>query len=1023
MKRIIKIAGILLAGIFLALLVAPFVFKDKILAEIKKFANEQVNAKIDFRDVDVSFIKSFPEVSVAIKDIQVAGVDTFHGQNLLSAKDLILDFSLIPLFNSEAPKSIKYVSLEDANIDIVVLNDSLANYLISKPGGDTTGVSFSLEGYALKNCNLTYKDISLPLELELKGIQHEGSGDIASNVYDLNTTTTADSMTVVFDGFSYLKNVKTGLDAVFHIDLDKQLFELKDNSLFINQLKAKGNGSVQIIDKETMRITADLATLGNSFGELLSVFPYLSSFNTVKATGSATFAAKVLGDFNASQSKMPAFDLTLDIRNGAARYQGLDADIHQVNAFVKIKSTRSDMKDMEVDINKASVAVNQEKIAGSFKIRNGLTNPHITGNIKGGISLQNWRKAIPLPDLVQLQGKIQADLSFDATKADIDKENYAAIGFNGNALITDFVYQTKNNPVIRVSKAALGASPQKISIQTESINLGKSDLSVNGEILHPMAYFSEHKSITGKVNLTSQLLDLNEWTGEPAPKKEVQSVPAFLPDLSAYSFSKIDAKAQLKEIKYGNHTLKDLNGVATLGLENIDVKNFGLDLDGSLIQLQGKLANVYSWFTGSGILNGELSLKANKLDANAFMVKSEQTPMTEEQVVYKVPANVNLKMDAQIGQLKYTNMVLDKFVGNVNVENQTIFLSGLNAGTLGGKIGFDGLYDTRGDQPVFNVKIDLAKLEFGKAYNQFVTMKALAPLAAYINGVFNTTLVMEGKLGKGMIPDVSSLTVSGFIETLNGIIKGFAPLAAAGDKLGLKEVSQMELKDTRNWFEMKQGVIEIKEFTKNIAGIEVKGLGKHKVGGDMDYSFDLRIPRKMLSKNVVTGTVVKGLGFLEKEASRYGVNIAQGEFIDVRLLMGGKIKDPKITIKPLGTSGKSMQEELKEEAKAKLDKARDSIEKVVLKKKEELKDTIRSRAEEEVDKAKQKLEEKATDVVNETKDKVQKEVEKKLDTLVGKAVSDTLQKKAGEILKDKTGKDLEDVKNKVKNWNPFKKKN
>ncbi len=233
----------------------------------------------------------------------------------------------------------------------------------------------------------------------------------------------------------------------------------------------------------------------------------------------------------------------------------------------------------------------------------------------------------------------------------------------------------------------------------------------------------------------------------------------------------------------------------------------------------------------------------------------------------------------------------------------------------------------------------------------------------------------------------------------------------------------MELKDTRNWFEMKQGVIEIKEFTKNIAGIEVKGLGKHKVGGDMDYSFDLRIPRKMLSKNVVTGTVVKGLGFLEKEASRYGVNIAQGEFIDVRLLMGGKIKDPKITIKPLGTSGKSMQEELKEEAKAKLDKARDSIEKVVLKKKEELKDTIRSRAEEEVDKAKQKLEEKATDVVNETKDKVQKEVEKKLDTLVGKAVSDTLQKKAGEILKDKTGKDLEDVKNKVKNWNPFKKKN
>ena len=47
-------------------------------------------------------------------------------------------------------------------------------------------------------------------------------------------------------------------------------------------------------------------------------------------------------------------------------------------------------------------------------------------------------------------------------------------------------------------------------------------------------------------------------------------------------------------------------------------------------------------------------------------------------------------------------------------------------------------------------------MEFSKAYNQFITMKALAPIAAYINGVFNTTLVMEGKLGKGMVPDLST---------------------------------------------------------------------------------------------------------------------------------------------------------------------------------------------------------------------------------------------------------------------------
>ena len=1022
LKRVFKYLGFLILGLIIALLIAPFVFKDQILEEIKKFANESVNAEIDFKDVDVSFLRSFPEVSVEIQDLKVVGIDTFYGQNLVRAKSLALDFSLIPLFNKSAPKSIKYIGLTDADIDLLVLNDSLVNYLISKPSEDTTGVEFALEGYELNNCNLSYRDLTLPVEMHLRGVTHKGSGDIASAVYDLETSTQADSLSVVFDGFTYLKNVKAGLDADFHIDMDKLLFELKDNEIYINKLKARGNGSVQFVDDETMRINANLKTLGNNFGELISIFPYLSAYNTVNAKGSAAFSAVINGDYNGLKSIYPAFNLTLDIKNGSATYEGLDASISGVTALVNIKSTRQDMKDLEVTIDNAGLSVNQERITGNFKIRDGLTNARVTGNIKGGIKLENWKKALPLEGVEQLSGSISADLSFDARQSDIDKENYAAIGFNGTASANQLHYKSKDSPSVKVGSAMMTANPQKISLQTSAIQIGKSDLSLNGEVLHPMAYFSDNKNISGRVKVVSALMDMNEWnsTQSAAPSNDASS--AFMPDLSAYSYSHIDADVDFKEILYGNHTVKNLKGIATLGIENVDVKSFSMNMDGSDVAFNGKLANVYSWMTGKGMLNGDLNVKAGKLDANAFMTKSSDIPVQEEEVLFKVPADVNLQLNADIEQLKYTNMTLDHFSGKVLVQNQVIYMTGLQAGTLGGKIGFDGLYDTSTESPAFNVKLNLDKMEFNKAFNQFITMKALAPVAQYINGVFNTTLVMEGKLGKGMLPDLSSLTVSGFIETINGLIKGFAPLAAAGDKLGLKEVSQMEIKDTRNWFEVKNGVVEIKEFTKNISGIDVKGLGNHKLSGDMDYQFDLRIPRKMLSKNVVTGTAMKGLGLLEKEASKVGLNLAQGEFIDVRLTLGGRIKDPKIGIKPLGTSGKSMEQELKDEVKLKAAQARDSITKVVQQKKEELKDTLRSRAEEEVDKVKQKAEEKANEVLNEAKDKVKKEVENKIDTLVGKTVSDTLKKKAEEVLKNKTGKDVEDLKNKVKDWNPFKKK-
>ena len=49
-----------------------------------------------------------------------------------------------------------------------------------------------------------------------------------------------------------------------------------------------------------------------------------------------------------------------------------------------------------------------------------------------------------------------------------------------------------------------------------------------------------------------------------------------------------------------------MKGVASLGLENIDVKSLAMDVDGSKLQLSGKMAHVYSWFTNNGTLNGEL---------------------------------------------------------------------------------------------------------------------------------------------------------------------------------------------------------------------------------------------------------------------------------------------------------------------------------------------------------------------------------------------------------------------------------
>ena len=125
--------------------------------------------------------------------------------------------------------------------------------------------------------------------------------------------------------------------------------------------------------------------------------------------------------------------------------------------------------------------------------------------------------------------------------------------------------------------------------------------------------------------------------------------------------------------------------------------------------------------------------------------------------------------------MTYTDIDLKNFKGKLLVNNETVQLQGIESNVLSGKIQFDGLYNSKEEQPTFDTKIDLNNIQFNEAYQQFLTIKALAPIAKYIEGFFNTTLVFSGKMGQGMVPDFSSLNATGFIETLNTIhIKKFA---------------------------------------------------------------------------------------------------------------------------------------------------------------------------------------------------------------------------------------------------------
>ena len=172
----------------------------------------------------------------------------------------------------------------------------------------------------------------------------------------------------------------------------------------------------------------------------------------------------------------------------------------------------------------------------------------------------------------------------------------------------------------------------------------------------------------------------------------------------------------------------------------------------------------------------------------------------------------------------------------------------------------------------------------------------------------------------------------------------------------------------------------------------------------------------------MTGSLEKGLGMLEKEAAKLGVNIAQGENINLAINLVGTLTNPIMKITPVGSSGKNLQQEVKDEIGKNIEKAKDSIKTIINQKKQAIKDSLTSAANKEIEKIKEKGLSKAEEAAEIAKEKVKLEVESKIDTLIGKTVTDSLKKKAEDLLKGKKGKDVDQIKDKIKDWNPFKKK-
>jgi len=1032
-KRIFSTLLILIILIIGVAIAIPYFFKEEILVKIKEEANNTLNAKVDFADVDLSLLRSFPDFSFKMDKLSVVGIDDFEGINLVKAENIDFTLNLMSVIKSDRPIEIQTITFDQPEINILILKNGQANYDIVKPSEPTNGAAaeydflIQLKKYSINDGNFTYDDRAGNMFLKLKNLNHQGRGDFTQDVFDLVTKTNIEQLSATSGGIRYLKKANTSLEATFKIDLPNNTYTLKDNSLQINAMKLLADGFVQLQENENINIDLTFDAPKNDFKNLLSLIPsaYTSDFLEVKADGKMAFNGYVKGIYNGQKGLLPSFKISLDVDQGSFQYPDLPTGFSNIFAELNVESPSSNLDKMKIDIPNFKFAMGGKPFEGRFKLTTPISDPNIDTKVKGTIDLAEINKAFPLEGVTELSGIIDADFTAQTRFSTLEKGQYEEANVSGNASIKNLTYDALGIPKILISDAHATLSPKKIEVSNFTGKLGKSDLQISGQLDNILAYFSPNKTLTGDVKLRSKYFNVDEWKTEMEEETEVAVEPET--EVEIFNRFKFIVNAKIGKIDYDIYQLDNSSAKGIFTSNELIINDLETKLGESDISGNGNLTNVFNYIFENETLGGEFAMKSDFFDLNPFMEETEapkaKTIANQNQEEYEpivIPGNVDIKINANIKKLTYTNLDLKDFSGDLAVKDSKVQMSNVNARILGGKIEADGYYDTTvPEKPKYKLTYDVQSFDFKSSFAQLNTVKKLAPMAEYIQGNFSTRMSLEGVLGKDLMPDLNTLTAEGFLQTVNGVIQDFAPLKKIGEALNIEKLTnhKIDLKGTKNWFEVKEGKVLIKDFPLKYQGIDMMIGGTHGITQDIDYDIKAKIPMKLINQNAVGAAAKKGLGILNDQASKLDLNIKEKEFVNVKIKLTGSMTDPKVQFSLVGSGGQTVKGVITEKidevksnvktgVKAVIDDKTEDLSKAV----EERKAKLEKEANDRIERLTAAAEKSALEIKAEGKkaaDRVKTEGYKQADLLVKEAGSNPIKKRVAKIGADKLKKETD----------------
>lgn len=598
-KRILLTIVVLIALLLVAAVLVPILYKDKIEAAVKEQVNASMNATVEWGDWDIGILRSFPNASVEVKNVRVCNKAPFEGICLADIGDVRVTIGLMSLFSDRI--QIQRVALDRPVIHVKVLKDGRANWDIAKTDStnaelpvDTSTAKFNvaLKQYSISKGRITYDDESLPMRMDLNGVEHTGSGDFTQDLFTLRTKTTADSLTVVYDGVKYLRNVKADATADIDMDLPHMKFTFKDNDIKVNRLELGLDGWLAMpADDIDMDLKWNMKK--NDIGALLSLVPaeFAGNLDGVDMTGKAAFNGYVKGTYN--ETTMPGFGVTINVDNGRFKYPSLPASVEGIFVDCNINSPQGkDLDGMVVDLKRFALNMAGNPVEARMHLETPISDPNVEAAVKANLDLASVKKVVPLPKGNELNGAVRADVQMAGRMSDVEAQRYDKFKAQGQLAVKGMNYKSDSLPyTVAISNLVFDFSPRFLALTDFTGNVGHSDIKANGRLDNYLQWWLKDSTLTGAFNVGSNLFDLNELMGPPSAEAPAGNAPQA--DTTAMAVIEVPKNvdftmsAAVKEVRYDDMTLADAKGSLRIHDRRVDLRGMGFNMFDGRIGMDG----------------------------------------------------------------------------------------------------------------------------------------------------------------------------------------------------------------------------------------------------------------------------------------------------------------------------------------------------------------------------------------------------------------------------------------------------